>query len=92
MVLQKYNLPLLTYQYKRSSSGAGSHPYMRNSYSGADLTDQQLAAYLKFYEIGLNLIEDDGEPTIPPGNKQEAEILLYEHLQGRPGSGWAIQV
>lgn len=93
VVIQKYNLPPLTRgnYSRRPASGTGYYNYMYNSWGG-DITDEQLGAYLKFYDIGANLIEGDGEPMILPGKKEEAEKLLYKHLHTRVGSGWAVEV
>lgn len=83
----KYGLPRLVRGRKHDSKGTCNYDmygnpnyfYLRKS-SGGDLTAQQLAAYLKFYNIGSDLIEDHGEATIVPGKEEDAEILLYNYL------------
>lgn len=85
-MLQKYGLPRLKISTKYDPPGTYSHPYLIKYYGEQDITDQQLAAFLKFYNIGGDLIRDDGEPTIITEKKIEAEKLLYKYVVETPGA------
>lgn len=39
-----------------------------------------LARYLKFYELGSEMIEDNGELNIKPGMESEAKATLIQRL------------
>jgi hypothetical protein len=45
-----------------------------------DLTEGQLAQYLRFYNICSNLIDDGEALTIKEGKKEEAGALLWKYL------------
>lgn len=70
---------------KYDPSRTSTYNYLINYENSSEITDQQLAAYLRFYNIGLNLI-DDGGLTIAPEKKMEAEKLLYKYVAITPGA------
>lgn len=59
--------------------------------NGGRITDRQLVAYLQFYDIGAELIEEcNGQLFLIMGKELEAERLLYKHLCESPGSGGVV--
>ncbi|KEP45471.1 hypothetical protein V565_270130 [Rhizoctonia solani 123E] len=67
-VPEEHNLP--TFQ---------SGPYIV-SFPFADLNENTLAQYLRFYDIGEELIEEGEEVTVKPGMVEEAMALLSKRL------------
>ncbi|CAE6445990.1 unnamed protein product, partial [Rhizoctonia solani] len=62
-------LPRLRYSY-----------YRRDYYLSGHLTSSQLAGYLKFFDIGADLIQGGGTPRLKDGTEDQARALIFKHL------------
>ncbi|KAB5590479.1 hypothetical protein CTheo_6061 [Ceratobasidium theobromae] len=50
-------------------------------YYPSDLTDDHLAGYLTFYDLGNDMVDmSSGSPKLKPEKRKEAVILLQDHL------------